>query len=212
MNVKRIYYIIMCVAALTVTMMAGAITPRQALVTAPRDLFVAVDSLTRLDMLDYYEAGSQVGSRNLLGGQASVRHLDDERVTVATSGSSEVTIVTIPSRRDTVLLVISTLALPAPDSHAVMYSSDWQPLSAGAQLGDHNNLDLWLLPGASARRAEVENLVPFVPAIYDYRDGVLTVTQSLGRLLPADDWATVKPLLRPTLTYTWNGRSWSQIK
>lgn len=191
---------------------ASALTPREAFVNAPRQVITAIDSITRLDMIDYYECGSSVPSRNTFGGDSRVTLMSDDAITVSTSSSSEVTIALLPGARDTMLIVVNTLALPAPDSKVTIYDRDWNPAGRKLQLPDHNDLSLWMGADAKKRRSELENLIPFIPAIYTYKDGVLTVTHTLGRILPADDYKTVKPLLRPSIGYRWNGKKWTAIK
>lgn len=195
------------------TVLSGyCISPREAFVTAPRSVITAIDSLTRLDMLDYYTSGSTVASRNAFGGDVSVKLLTDESISIGTTISSDVTISVLPAGRDTMFLVVNTLALPTPDSYAVVYKNDWTKGQKKLQPVNHNDLALWVTPQARARMSEIENFVPFVPAIYTYSDGVLTITNTLGRLLSADDYNAVKPYLKPAISYRWNGKKWSMVK
>ncbi|MDE6402975.1 MAG: DUF3256 family protein, partial [Muribaculaceae bacterium] len=171
-----------------------ALTPRQAFISAPDDVIATVDSITRLDMLDYYDSGSSVASRNAFGGDTSVKSLNDVSITVALSKASEVTIVPLEghARGDSAILVINTLALPTPDSYAVTYDRQWH-LDTHYSLPDHNNLDLWILPDGNKLRDKIENAIPFIPAIYTYHDGVLTMTQTLSKLNGTDEYNLVKP-------------------
>lgn len=189
-----------------------ALSPREAFVNAPRQVIAAIDSITRLDMLDYYTSGSSVASRNAFGGDSRVTLLSEDAITVSTSTSSEIMMAVLPGKRDTMLLVVNTLALPAPDSKAAIYDSHWNEAGKKLQLPDHNDLSLWLKPESKSNRRELENLIPFVPAIYTYKDGVLTVTNTLGRLIPADDYKKVKTCLKPSVSYRWDGKKWSVLK
>ena len=191
---------------------AAALTPREAFIKAPAEIIETIDSITRLDMLDYYDSGSTVSSRNAFGGDASVKSANDTSITVSTSNVAEVTLVPLATnRRDSVLLVINTLALPAPDSYAVTYDRNWH-LDPKLSLPDHNNLDLWLLPSGRDVRDKIENAVPFISAIYTYTNDTLTMTQTLSKLIPADDYKFVKPYLRPSISFVWNGKNWKQVK
>ncbi|MDE7385770.1 MAG: DUF3256 family protein [Muribaculaceae bacterium] len=190
---------------------ASALTPREAFIKAPADIIETIDSITRLDMLDYYDSGSSVASRNAFGGEASVRSANDVSITVSTSNVAEVTLIPLAAGRDSVLLVINTLALPTPDSYAVTYDQNWH-LATGMSLPDHNSLDLWMLPSGRNVRDKIENAIPFVPAIYTFNDGTLTMTQTLSKLIPADDYTFVKPYLRPSISFKWTGKNWKQVK
>lgn len=187
-------------------------TAKQAFITAPRDLFPTVDSLTRLDMIDYYESGSATPSKNRFGGGSRVVALSQDSITVETSPASTVTLYTLPSKGDTLLLAVSTLKLPASDAMAALYNSKWKPLPAKVTLPSHNQLKLWLLKCTKEQRQLVENLVPFIPASYSLRGNRLTITSTLDRLLPADDYQQVVPFLRSSVSYIWDGKSWKLDK
>ncbi|MDE5635617.1 MAG: DUF3256 family protein [Muribaculaceae bacterium] len=191
---------------------ACALSPREAFVNAPRRVIAAIDSITRLDMLDYYASGSSVASRNAFGGDSRVTLLSDDAITVSTSTSSEVMMAVLPGQRDSMLLVVNTLALPAPDSKAVVYDRHWGEAGKKLQLPDHNDLSIWLRPESKSNCKELENLIPFIPAIYTYKDGVLTATNTLGRLIPADDYKKIKSCLKPSVSYRWDGKKWAVLK
>lgn len=204
--------LLLMITAATAAVAGMAMTPREAFVNAPREIIVAIDSITRLDMLDYYDSGSQGASRNAFGGEASVKMLNDEMITVATTKSSEVTISLLPCGRDTMFLVINTLALPAPDSYAAVYHSDWTLASDRHQPADHNDLSLWLDSNARGHESGIENAVPFIPAIYTYTDGVLTMTHTLRRLLGDTDYEFVMPYMKKTIGYRWDRGKWKKLK
>lgn len=209
MNLTK--YILLPVLLVAGGISASALTPREAFIKAPADIIETIDSITRLDMLDYYDSGSSVASRNAFGGEASVRSANDVSITVSTSNVAEVTLVPLAAGRDSVLLVINTLALPTPDSYAVTYDHNWH-LDTGMSLPDHNSLDLWILPSGRNVRDKIENAIPFIPAIYTFNDGTLTMTQTLSKLIPADDYTFVKPYLRPAISFKWTGKNWKQVK
>ncbi|MCM1448717.1 MAG: DUF3256 family protein [Clostridiales bacterium] len=209
---SRSLSIIAAIAAVTLTAAMHAITPRQAFTTAPREVIMTIDSITRLDMLDYYGSSANAASRNAFNSEVSVRFMNDDLITVATSKSSEVTIIPLAAGKDTLLMVINTLALPASDSKATIYNSSWTRSGDARQLPDHNNLSMWLMPQAEEKISEIENLIPFVPATYTYNDGVLTMTNTLGRLIPKDEYSRIKQYIIPSISYRWTGKKWKQEK
>jgi len=204
--------ILILLIGICIAMSAMALTPREAFVKAPREVISAIDSLTRLDMLDYFDSGSTVASRNAFGGDVRVKSLTDESITIATSPSSDVSIIVLPATSDTMLLVVNTLALPAPDCNATVYTSDWKKAAKKAQLPGHNNLSLWIVSSDKPQMDNLENLIPFIPAIYNYNNGILSVTNTLGRLLPADDYKKIKPYIRSSVDYNWTGKKWNRMK
>lgn len=206
---KHIIGLLILIAASTVTL--PAITPREAFVTAPRDVIVTIDSLTRLDMLDYYDSGSTIASRNKLGGASQVKLVTDDAITISTSGSSEITIRLLPVKGDTLIMVTGTLILPAPDSKLTLYDKGWTALGGKSRIPSHNDLSLWILPQFKSNIKEIEDIVPFVTAVYTYNDGIITMTHTLSKTLPTDNYKRVKPMLSPQISFRWTGTKWERI-
>lgn len=209
---KRLLYALILTLLCAVAPAMARTTAKQAFVTAPRELFPTIDSLTRLDMIDYYESGSATPSKNRFGGGSRVSALSEDSITVETSPATTVTLYTLPSKGDTLLLAVTTMSLPAPDAMAALYTSKWEPLPPKAALPSHNQLKLWLLKCTKEQRQLVENLVPFIPASYSLRGNRLTITSTLDRLLPADDYQQVVPFLRSSISYSWDGQRWKLDK
>lgn len=187
---------------------------REAVLTAPRDVLFGVDSLKRLDMLDYYESGMKRGVQNDFVFEERITALDDNQATIMTSASTELTIALLATPSDTSLLVIKTMALPAPDARVTVYDRNWQPLKPKAQLPDHNDLSLWLTGDWKTVQADVENAVPFITAsmIYDPDSQVLTVLQTVNAVVGREERPWVEKYMKPTIAYKWNGKKWTQLK
>lgn len=204
------YFLLVLISTISLNCMA--LTPRQVFISAPPEIIATVDSITRLDMIDYFEAGSTSASRNALGGESRITALDDNHLTVSTSSVSELDFYLLPASRDTAIVVISTLQLPAHDSSVRMYDSTWRPIKLGKLPDNFNRLEMWMLPEAKGQRLEIENIIPFIPVKIVVNDNTLTVSNSLSELLNTDDYARLKPLLRESVSYTWNGKKWTQVK
>lgn len=184
----------------------------KAFAEAPRELFPLLTDMTRLDMIDYYASGTRTASRNVLEGESRIEEMSPLKMKIKMSDVSEYVIAILPSKRDTVIAVVSTVMIPMPDSRLAFYSSDWEP-SEKNRFTDPG-LSQWLLPSAKAVRADVENAIPFVPATYsvDAATGELTVTHNLKDLLPEADYEFVKNYVRPALSYRWDGSRMKLVK
>lgn len=208
----QIFYIV----ALMVSMVfdCRAITPREAFVKAPSQIFTTLDSISRLDMIDYFEAGRGGASRNALGGESRITVLDDLHVGVMTTPSTAVDIYLLPSAgKDTLVAVVSTLKLPALDSSVAVYDSNWNQMSAKKLPATFNTLDLWLKPGLSREDiTKVENTVPFIPAYITVDGNTLTVTNKIDQIVPAEEFKAISGLLVPSIAFAWNGKVWSPVK
>lgn len=202
------------IAAATAMTASAGLSIKECFINAPREVIATIDSLTRVEMLLYLEAGSPTPSKNMLDGQARIINLTDDMITFSNSAASEVTIARLPAGRDSVLLVLTTVALPALDTGARMYSSNWTPLPAKMQLPSFNNLNLWLTPEAKGHEADIENIVPFITAKCDFTPSTQTllITSTVLPLIGKDNYEPIAPYMKDTISYRWTGKKWVLIK
>lgn len=181
-------------------------------VNAPREVISTIDSITRIEMILYNEAGSSTQSKNLFGGGCRINYIGDEEIRIATSVASEIAFYRLPaSKGDSVILAINSINLPALDSRATMYASDWHQLPAKMQLPSVNDLDLWLTEEGKERRMEIENLVPFITSvmIYSSETSTLSASSTLPDLIGKDEYEKFASCLKKVVRFKWNGRKWT---
>lgn len=184
------------------------LTAAEALAAAPRELFPTVDSITRLDMVDYFRAGSVTPSKNLVGGECRVILEDSDRIVFATSKVSEYTLALLPGtgrQPDPVIMVVRTVRTPAPDSSVRFFDTGWNELKG---IFEVPVLDDWMLPEAKKQTPEVQNAVPFViaDATYTPETRTLTFATHPATFLPKESLPTAEKSLRESISYRWNGR------
>lgn len=183
-------------------------------VEAPTAIFPSVDSLTRLDMVDYFLSGSDRASKNLFNGHARVTRLTADQITVETSAAARKDISLIPraGSRDTVVMVVTTVQTPAEDSTVKFYDMQWQPIDKGLFIVP--TLDDWTLDQARGKRQDLENAVPFMLAKISYEPATstLTLVNNLGAYLPEEVTGLVGSSLKGELRYRWDGHKMVQVK
>lgn len=191
---------------------ADGLTPSVAFADAPASVFPTIDRMTRLDMLDYFNSGSDKPSKNALAGNARVLSLTDSQIKVETSGVQTVEISLLPLKVDTLLVVVTTIKTPVADSSVDVYTSRWQPVRN--EMFAAPGLEQWMLPEAKEQKEDLENLYPFTlaSATFNPQDGVLTLTNNLGEYLPEIESKGREKLLRSSLSYRWNGKRFDLIK
>ncbi|MCI9607321.1 MAG: DUF3256 family protein [Muribaculaceae bacterium] len=184
------------------------LTARQAFTEAPQSVFPLLNLDARLDMIDYFESGMANTSKNAMEGQSRITAMTPDKVSISMSEASDYELCLLPTADgDTAIVVIATVATPAPDSRMSVYSKDWgKNLTSGAF--SKPVLSDWLSEEGKERAAEVEGLVPFLLISYSYdpASGVLTLTNNTGRFLSSDIYEIVKPCLKGSITYKWNGK------
>lgn len=204
------YLITLSFLAVAAMAAMAQLTARTAFAEAPSSVFPLLDKLTRLDMIDYFEAGSKVESVNALEGASAVTSLSDESLTVHLTDASDVQLFVVPTAKsDTIIGVITTVATPGHDSSLALYSGRWKRLDG---LFTAPKLADWLTD--PRRSAEVEIVVPFMLTSYLYNpaDKTLTLTNNLKGFLSDDIYSMVDGLVRPSLVYRWDGNRFVRQK
>lgn len=188
-------------------------TAAQFFVSAPLSVFPTIDSITRLDMIDYFQAGSDKPSRNAIGGECRILADEPQSITFTTSDVAEYTLSLLPTKpgKQPILMLVRTLKTPAEDSTAKFYTTDWKELTGlfvVPQLKD------WLNDSGRKQRQDVQNAVPFVLARLDYSplNRSLTLTNNVGDYLPEEALGLAKEALHTHLIFHWNGRKFVAVK
>lgn len=184
---------------------------------APPSVLPMLDKNTRLDMIDYFQAGSDRESANALDGPARITAMERNLIAFEGGTGLRCQMLVIDEYRadkstgeevpDYVIGIIETLDTPIPDSKIAFYDSKWQPLGstfAPPRLAD------WL---ATRNKDEIEmakRALPFITVEYSFDPHTLalTATPTISRYFaPGDaDAAAALALLRPSIAYRWDAR------
>lgn len=178
-------------------------------VSAPLSVIPTIDKMTRMDMIDYFRAGSDRASKNRFGGDCRILEDSHEKIVISTSGSSEYTIALLPApgrKLERLIMVIRTLKTPAEDSSVSFYDSDWKEVTGVFTMP---LLEDWMLPQAKKKnRKDIENAVPFIMAKCNYSTDDYTVTfiPNLADYIPEESLDLAKASIKESIVYHWNGK------
>lgn len=178
-------------------------------VSAPLSVIPTIDKMTRMDMIDYFRAGSDRASKNRFGGDCRILEDSHEKIVISTSDASEYTIALLPAdgrKLDRMIMVIRTLKAPAEDSSISFYDSDWKEVSNVFTLP---LLEDWMLPQAKKKnRKDIENAIPFIMAkcVYSPDDYTMTFTTNLTDYIPEEALELAKQSIKKSIVYHWNGK------
>ncbi len=207
---------ILTLATLTVLLlpatMQAQLTARQAFATAPQSVFPLLDTNTRLDMIDYFDAGMKNESKNALGGQSALLEVSPMSLSMKMSDASTNQVFLLPAAgNDTIIGVIRTVATPGHDSSLSLYTSKWQPVAQSKRFNAPKLTD-WVTD--RSHLGDVEAVVPFMLTGYKYdpQRSTLTLENNLNGFLSDDIYEMVAPYMLSSLTYEWDGKKFTLRK
>lgn len=202
--------ILLATAVALISLVQGVAAPyttaAEAFTEAPQGVFLLLNRNDRLDMIDFFKAGSAAKVTNALDGKSRITAMTDKQIEVEMTPSSVYTLSLLPGGDE--MALVTTLSTPSRDSRINFYSTaDWKQLDSKGRFTPPS-LDDWLTPAGRDNREMVEMMVPFIMAIYtlDPATGTLTVTNDLATFLTPETYAEIAEYLHPSLTYVWNGR------
>lgn len=189
----------------------GPMTAAKAFAAAPLSVFPTIDPMTRLDMIDYFNSGSDKASKNQLNGECRITAMTDNSLTFNSSEVAEHTIAILPEKNDTILMVITTLKTPIEDSSVKFYTTDWKSEKKGLFIVP--TIDDWTLPEEAARKDDLENAFPFILARISYvpETGILTLSNNAYEFLTQEN-DSLSGSLHQRLTYKWDGKKMVKVK
>ncbi len=207
------HFLLAIFLATAAIMPRAQVTAAKAFAAAPDEVMLLLGSSVRLDMLDYYHAGSPKKSTNATSGHCWIVDEQPYSLTLNASDSTRYQIFVLnPMEEHPLLGVIETVATPVHDSVMRLYDYRWEPLARPPFTAP--TLRTWLIDDSKEARANAEASLPFALAEYSYdpNTAVLTMTSTLGSyFLPSDSPDALKNI-RPQLRYYWNGKNFKLIE
>lgn len=220
---RHIRYIFMLMLALAAMQSHAQLTAAKCFAEAPDDVLPLLTRNTRLDMLDYYKAGSMRHSANVFEGDSRILAIDSVAggSSLTFEGGDGITGQIFVLNADTaepLIGVVETVDTPMPDSNVRIYDKTWTCVGslllppAGGVAVPAPKLADWLL--RTADRAAVAEQLPFVMATYAYDPArrVLTVKHAMDAYFDKADGEKVLSMLKPQLTYVWDGKQFKPAK
>ena len=188
------------------------VTAEKAFTVAPDEVLLLLSPSVRLDMLDYFHAGSAKQSANATGGRCRIVDERPYSLTVQASDSTVFQIFVLnPMEERPVLGVIETVATPVRDSVMRLYNYRWEPLAK--QPFSPPVMRTWLIDDNKEAEAVADAQIPFMLAEYAYNPdtAILTLTPTIGAYYSATDRPGALDNIRQQLKYYWNGKNFKLI-
>lgn len=181
---------------------ADAVTAAKCFTSAPAYAMPMVSLASRLDMLDYYEAGSDHPSVNYYGGDARIIALTDRSLTFMGTDDIKCQVFVLDPGNNTKIGVITTYPTPIEDSTLKIYNRKWQLCDdfKEPKLAD------WLVQKKDA--AQVMEELPFIMASYQFdpESNELTITNNMEQYFAKGHEPEALGKIKSALIYKWNGK------
>lgn len=171
---------------------------------------------TRLDMIDYFEAGRLVDVKNNLSEGTHFIAMTDNYISVQLTKSSIVELLLVPvSKNDSIIVAITTLSLPAKDSRIAFYNTDWEPIDSKRYFKPVTMKDFVTIPkGDKTKQETVLAAIDFPIISYSVNpaDHTIVARHGLEEYMSKEDFTKIKPYLRDSIPYTKKGNALRPLK
>lgn len=174
----------------------------------------SLDRNSRLDMLDYFDSGLDTPVSSALGEACVITSADDNSLRIDMSAGTTVSLYVLKAGKDSVVMQITDLSLPAVDSAIEFFKTDSQPLPAGKFLPNLYLSDWTARRLTADEQLDLENNIGFImyKADYDAATGNLVLTGSFSDYLPEESLKVIEKFLKPRLTLHWSGKKFKLVK
>lgn len=195
------------IAVLAMVAIAGmqARTVGDIFVASTDDALNVIPQNDRAEMLAYLrEAGRVVPTETAYGEEAVLLRATDNYLKVRMSCASQIEMLMLTHKRDTVVLVVETVETPAPDSRIMAIDTEGTPLPLDRVFKVPQMKDfVRVTKGTKKKREDVLKSVRFPLISYTVNDSAMTLTarQNLKDFMSADDYAEIAPYLTDSLTF-----------
>lgn len=183
-----------------------------AFVNAPFDIVPTLSKDMRLDMIDYFEHGSDRPSKSYFGEDVRVTALDENTLTAQISPSVALTFGLLADKADSLYVVIETVETPAKDSRVSVYSTRWQKLYSF----DAGSIADWLNEAGKKQKMlpDVENTLNFITAeaTFNPSDKTVTFSNTSSDRIIGNEYATVAPYVMAQRSFSLSSKGAKQLK
>lgn len=206
------------IAVLAMVAIAGmqARTVGDIFVASTDDALNVIPQNDRAEMLAYLrEAGRVVPTETAYGEEAVLLRATDNYLKVRMSCASQIEMLMLTHKRDTVVLVVETVETPAPDSRIMAIDTEGTPLPLDRVFKVPQMKDfVRVTKGTKKKREDVLKCVRFPLISYTVNDSAMTLTarQNLKDFMSADDYAEIAPYLTDSLTFRAKGTRLKPLK
>jgi hypothetical protein len=164
----------------------------------PGHILPLLDKRVKMDMIDYENEGIKKEFNNAFGEGSHITSMSDSHISVKVSNSSSVEMLLIPCKKDSVILTISTFAIPAKDSRVECFNTSWGKIDSKKYFKAPTMNDFIVIPkGDKTKKKTILEAIEFPIIYYSLNnDGTITARHSLKEYMSKEDFDKIAPYLK----------------
>lgn len=214
MDLKKIMILIVALLPLAAGAKKGetpdTISARRAFIEMPSSVLELVSKDTRLDMLDYFDAGSPYVAVNELHGNSQLKALTPDYAEIEVTPVSRLQIKVLPLKKgNQIVMAVYTTgdSIGTRDSDIYFFDASMNPLPNEKFLKQPKLADFFGSRNYKNNAREIKNGIPYYGV--EYRLDPATTTLSAGitldEIVSEEARKVLQPLLKPGIDYIWTG-------
>lgn len=188
----------------------GAITTiKDLFFNEPGYLYPILKKNARMDLVDYYNEGRMVDVKNDIGGNSRFLEVKPNYISTQVTSSTQVDLLLIEDKKDTIIVAVTTNELPAKDSKIVFFNTKWQRY-VKSRLQAHGMEDFIAIPkGNKTKKETLFEAIDFPIISYSINpeDNTIIARQGLKDYMSLEDYKKIEPYLKDSITFVYkNGQ------
>lgn len=172
-------------------------------ISEPGYVLQLLSQRTKLDMIDYLNEGRMVDVRNNLATESHFNKVTDNYMSIQTTTGTTVELLLMPvSRKDTIIVAVTTVELPAKDSRIQFFTPEWAQYHNKNLIKTPTMKDFIKIPkGAKMKKDEVLGMIEFPIISYSLNpeNNTITAHHGLKEYMSKEDYEKIAPYLKDSI-------------
>lgn len=196
----------------------GAQHMKDVFLNMPDSITPLLSAVNKADFIDFLDSKMKAEVKNSLGGDSEMQVLSDDYTRIQMTKNSSWQMKILPFKEAYILGVIQTVKGPVENSCITFYDSEWKPLDvadfvASPRASDFLNLTEFESSTSDTKYIDLKGLdMSLIRFDFAVDQPILVATYTTPEYLDEPMQKQVKPFLKPTLSYLWNGTVLEIIK
>ncbi len=212
---KIIFFILGLLLCMPLNIKARTI--KDLFVSEPGRLMPLLSQSVKMDMIDYLEAGRMAEVNNALGKGTHFITVTDNYMSIQMSKSSTIELLLMPiSKKDSVIVAITTIALPAKDSRIEFYTTNWEKYRHNKRfIKEPSMKDFISIPkGDKTKKETVLAAIdfPIIQYTINPENHTIIARHGLEEYMSKEDYKKIAPYLRKGIVYHYKNGQFTSSK